>query len=789
MHVFADDLRLSPSDFSAFLGCRLRTGLDLAVARGLLAKPRSNAVGLQALRDRGEQHEQAYVQHLRDQGLTVVEIDTEAATAARAAATVQAMHQGADAIIQAALVNDTWTGYADVLRRVETASALGAWSYEPYDTKLARETRGGTILQLALYIDVLAGIQGLAATHFHVVTPAPSDGCSFTTHSYRYDDFAAYVRLVRDQFARTLALGHDIIQAANYPEPVEQCDVCRWWERCNGQRRKDDHLSFIAGVTRANREELVARGYPTLTAAAGIPLPIPFKPSRGSTDTYVRLRDQARLQHLQRTRKAPVHELLPVIDGQGLSRLPEPSPGDLFLDLEGARFAREGGREYLFGLSTNGSLTAKPGAHATNGGDSPSQYDCWWAFDDTEERAAFEALIDRIMQAWDADPNLHIYHFGHYEPSTLKRLMGRYATRGDELDRLLRAERFVDLHVVVRQALRAGVESYSIKQLEQFYEFTRDVLLHDAGMNLHAIELSLESNAAAAIPDDVRAAVRGYNRDDCRSTLALRNWLERLRAQVVDGGAEIHRPTPKEGEASEAIGELEQRQRDARERILAAISSDASTPEHPQHPNWLLAYLIDWHRREDKCAYWEFYRLRDLPECDLFDEAQAIAGLHHVARLSEERYKKGTLKSVVDRYAYPLQETEIRRRKGLRLPGGDPIGSLLEHDRVARTVDIQKGPKVADVHPPAVYQAEVIGPRRTRRPCCALRPSPTRSIAAPTCCFAAHRGFVPVMNMSSRRAAGRQRRNEPCVLRRCSTRRRSRYKGRREPGRHTSARR
>src|SRR5262245_5347832 len=60
--------------------------------------------------------------------------------------------------------------------------------------------------------------------------------------------------------------------------------------------------------------------------------------------------------------------------------------------------------------------------------------------------------------SWKKHPGLHIYHYAHYEASALKRLMGRYATREDELDRMLRAERFVDLYAVVRQGLRASVE-------------------------------------------------------------------------------------------------------------------------------------------------------------------------------------------------------------------------------------------------------------------------------------------------------------------------------------------
>jgi predicted RecB family nuclease len=149
------------------------------------------------------------------------------------------------------------------------------------------------------------------------------------------------------------------VQAGHYPEPVAHCEVCHWWDRCNRRRRDDDHLAFIAHIGRGHRAELVAQGVPTLSAAAAMPVPIAFKPSRGSTEAYERLAHQARLQHAQRTRKDAALDLLPVQDDEtaaregpaGLRRLPAPSPGDIFLDLEGARFARDGEpREYLFGF-------------------------------------------------------------------------------------------------------------------------------------------------------------------------------------------------------------------------------------------------------------------------------------------------------------------------------------------------------------------------------------------------------------------------------------------------------
>ena len=75
-------------------------------------------------------------------------------------------------IAQAALSHDGWVGRADILRRVEVPSALGNWSYEAIDTKLARETKAGAVLQLCLYSELITGVQGLAPEHMSIVVRA-----------------------------------------------------------------------------------------------------------------------------------------------------------------------------------------------------------------------------------------------------------------------------------------------------------------------------------------------------------------------------------------------------------------------------------------------------------------------------------------------------------------------------------------------------------------------------------------------------------------------------------------
>src|SRR5436190_451926 len=116
---------LSATDLSNFLGCAHRTGLDLAVAFGAIsAPPPILDAALRLLQERGAAHEQAYIQHLRDQGLKVIEIPIEVAKDVRVAQTLEALKSGADVIYQGAFAGRGWVGFADVLRKVPCAPGI-----------------------------------------------------------------------------------------------------------------------------------------------------------------------------------------------------------------------------------------------------------------------------------------------------------------------------------------------------------------------------------------------------------------------------------------------------------------------------------------------------------------------------------------------------------------------------------------------------------------------------------------------------------------------------------------
>jgi predicted RecB family nuclease len=576
-------------------------------------------------------------------------------------------------------------GYADVLRKVEGDSALGGWHYEVHDTKLTTETKGGTILQLCVYTDLLGALQGRRPDRFVVVTPAESQ-------VYRFEDFAAYYRLAMATYSAYVASPADI-----YPNLTEHCEVCRWWERCNARRRRDDHLSFVAGLGRTQQVELESHAITTLAALSEMPVPLEFKPRRGARETYEKLREQARLQRQAREESKPVYELLPVDETFGFCRLPEPSPGDLFLDLEGDPYVRPAGREYLFGLG-----------HVDAGGQ--FVYRAWWAMTDEEERGAFDELMGLMLGAVAADPGVHIYHYAPYEPTAMKRLMGRYGIRETDVDALLRGGRFVDLYAVVRESLRAGVESYSIKKMEPLYHFTRDVELVRAGDQRRIVEVALELGDQAAVTAEIRGTVEGYNRDDVRSTMELRKWLEQQRAALVAGGADVPRFVSADGEASEEIKARQRKIEELRARILARAA--AAAPGGDSDALSLFAYLVDWHYREDKVAWWEYFRLRGMTDEELLDEGNAVAGLEFLEKVRDVVSARTGRKtgSGVLRYRYPPQEMEIRAGAELHQRDQSRFGEVVAVDRGARTMDVRRGKSAQGSHPLSAFVHEHVSP-------------------------------------------------------------------------------
>lgn len=662
MKIIGNKTYLSASDLSTHIACVYATFLNLQKAKRLLDEPDNVYGALVELQKKGEEFEAGYLDKLKEEGKTVVEIDKKDRRKALQD-TLDAMAGGADIIYQARLEQDIWNGWADFLIRVNTKSNLGEWSYEVIDTKLSKETKAGAILQICLYSEMLKQIQGCMPEHMHIYNP---NG----THQYRVDDFMAYYRLMKNKLVQAIKVQEE----QTYPEPVPHCDICKWWEVCNKRRRADDHLSFIAGMGRLQMQEVKEREVTTLEKMAELHEHISFKPNRGSAQTYKRLAYQANLQVQTRTTNVAVFEILPLEEDFGFFKLPEPSAHDIFFDFEGDPFVGNTGLEYLFGWVYQ------------------NNYFELWANNEAEEKQALQSFIDTVMQIREKDTNMHIYHFGAYEQSALKRLVGKYATKEDELDVLLRAKVFVNLHTITHRAIIAGIESYSLKDLEKLHGYLRSVDLKTVGPHKYLYEGLLESGNIDAVDEETKNIVRDYNKDDCISTEHLRNWLEIQREKLIQEGKEIPRPAVVDGDAGENITDHQKRIQPLFDALVKDVPVEKENRTAEENARWLLANMLDWYRREKKSFWWEVFRLQDLTDEELLDEKDALAGLKFRGKREPEK------KSFVDYYSFPEQETTLGKDNPVTCKD-EKIGTIYSLDFDRRIVGIKKTKASLDIHP------------------------------------------------------------------------------------------
>ena len=664
MKLQAGRLRLSASDVANFLACPHLTRLDMLSAQGKLRPPHAYDAGFQDLVARGEAHERLVRDGFAARGLGVCEIAAAQPDGDAERATLAALKAAADVVCQGVLLaqpdgdGPALYGRPDFLIRTgllpapDGAPRPDGLQYEVVDAKLARSAKARAVAQAGFYSDLLARLQGNRPRWMHLAL----GGGEFTT--LKVSDYAAFERQARRRLAEVAA---DDAAPLPYPEPVEHCAICRWRPRCEDRRRRDDDLSLIAGMPAGQRRRLKAAGTGTRRGFAGLDA---LPDLRGvSREALNGAQLQARLQVASEDNGVIEYELLPperdtdgeLVPNRGLLALPEPVAGDLFFDIEGARYYSEDGREfglqYLFGIVDTADLDES----------GTPRYRQIWALDRSSERRAFEELVDFITQRRRVAPGLHVYHYNHYEPTSVDhltelhetrqeavgRLMGRFATREDEVDDLFRRGVFVDLYRVVRQGIRAGVESYSIKRLEPLCGYTRRVDLRDATQALIAFEAALEAGSVAGLAAR-QQVVAGYNEDDCRATLALRDWLELRRSELAGrcGISGLPRPVPVAEASAAADPEIAR----IRSALLAGVPDDPSLRSAEQGARALLADLLEWHRREDKPAWWRYFYLGGLGPAELVGEPDALGGLTGGDVVREVK------RSVVRRLRYPPQE-------------------------------------------------------------------------------------------------------------------------------------
>lgn len=569
----------SASDLAAFASCQFAflRRLDAILGRVIPIADDPDEIGMKTI-ELGLAHELAVLRSYKAAGLNVAELTQgDVATAVEGAGeTMKALRAGVDVVYQATFLGEDFLGYADFLVKQPDGR------YQVQDTKLARSAKVTALLQLAAYAERLRAI---SIPVDDVVVLILGDG----RHSeHRLDEIEPVFR--NRWAAMRAAVGLRVADTA----PVAwgavghtACGRCAW---CDAEIESNDDLFQIAGIRGTQRSALIDAGITTVAELAASTADTIPRMTRGG---LAGLRAQAQQQlRAHSPDEAPTFS---VYQPSALAALPSPSIGDVFFDFEGDPLYSEAttdgdetqwGLDYLFGYV-----------------DAAGIFTGYVAHDLAQEKQALIDFLADIAERRRRDPDLHIYHYAAYERTHLLSLAARHNHGEDQVDDLLRAGVLVDLYPVLRRALRIGDRSYSLKVVEEIFRAEkRAAVVTSAADSISEYwkYRELVERADHALADQVLRQIIEYNKDDCVSTLQLRDWLVGIAASAgVELGA---RPEDEEREPAE------ESPLSLALRSLAGNPLD-STRTHDERAYGLAAAAIDYHRRERK-QYWQEHYAR-----------------------------------------------------------------------------------------------------------------------------------------------------------------------------------
>ena len=583
-------------------------------------KPKADSLD-ELLFKSGHKHEETLIIDLEAKGKRVKKLSGKM-TAEAFQETLDAIHDGGyDFIHQASLQNDELRGSADLLERIDQPSKLGAWSYIPIECKLSSHSKPIYLVQACAYCELLEPILGHRPQHFKLYL----GGKKFEKEpdGYRVDDFWMWYRRLRDRYQKFL----DAFDENQQPEHSPG-DHGHWSSFIEEELGKKRDLILVAGMRQSQRDKLIASGISTIEELAKASSSKAI--SKLDEKMFVRLKEQAAIQILSsQSDGRPAFEVRGKDEQEkGLAMLPKRDDGDVWFDMEGYPNPLTGEKlEYLFGACYLDEQRKR-------------QFKAWWAHDDFEEKKAFDEFIKWVKNRRVHYPDLHVYHYASYEKTALGRLATTHGIHKNSWDQWLREELFVDLFPIVRNGLLLGAPSYSIKKVEKLYleDFRNEEISTAADSVVQYAEwqkLREEKKASTLISENkILKDLQDYNEKDCQSTEELHKFLVEqhellnlaFRTNKWGKSKDEDAKTNFERELEVAAQTLRKKIPDPLKDPLAKGSYGLSY-KHQK----LLSDLIDFHEREGKVEWWEFFDRKDAKtSSEKYDDTEIIANAEKI---------------------------------------------------------------------------------------------------------------------------------------------------------------
>ena len=240
-----------------------------------------------------------------------------------------------------------------------------------------------------------------------------------------------------------------------------------------------------------------------------------------------------------------------------------------------------------------------------------------------------------------------------------------------EYDHYIILGKFVDLFRVTKQALLVSENSYSIKNLEKFYNFKRSGDLQKGDISQDYYTEWMENKDQKLLDE-----IEEYNKQDCESTYQLRNWLLKVKPENTRWFL-----------SSKEEMEL----RDNEIKMLEYQKKISNTQIENKSIKEIITSIIGYYNRENKPEWREYFDRKHLTDDELIDDPTCIGNMHIFGSQVQEK------RSLIYTYKYEDQEFKIKAGKEATLANNldpeikDRAGSIISIDHDKKIVTIKRG--------------------------------------------------------------------------------------------------
>ena len=359
------------------------------------------------------------------------------------------IHEKVDVIVQPTLKRDQFSGRADFIIFNEDINM-----YEVMDAKLAKQVKPEFLLQVCGYTWMLEEFNnGIPESGYFFLGDERSE-------KFKIEEYYRFFIDLKDEFLETV----NNYSLDEGPKPRKWEVFEEFSDAADKFWKENKSLELIADISSRQIQVLEKEG---INSIIQVPEISEKSFPKLATESLEKIKRQASAQ-LRSTEENTHIELLNGDESIYFLHklLPEESEGDVYFDLEGFPFfdfRKSDTLEYLYGIAykdTEGHLTFK--------GD-------LWAEDEYEERIIFNKFVEWMQKRITKYPDLKIYHYAHYEITSLRNSAKKFASFEDVIEDWVYTGRFVDLYQVVRKCFLIGKDSYSLKRVEEVAGFNREL--------------------------------------------------------------------------------------------------------------------------------------------------------------------------------------------------------------------------------------------------------------------------------------------------------------------------